>query len=176
MIFDARVQPVANAHFVCTQTGSLLIPADKKTKEITFIFGAGTNYDQRNGNTASNYSFKGVDPEAAVLSNLQAAGKKPYADIYSAHVKDYHDLFSGFNLNLPDPNYSEIIPTAQLINQYTTEAGDPWVESLLFDYGRYLFIASSRPGTLPPSLAGIWTEQLFPPWGADYHPDLNLQM
>jgi alpha-L-fucosidase 2 len=177
MIFDARVraidQPTGPS---CTASGSLLIPSNGKTNAITLAFAAGTNYDQKNGNAATNYSFKGVDPAAAVLSTIQAVSKKPYAEIYNAHVRDHSDLFSQFTLDLPDPDNSANVPTATLMTDYIYEVGNPFVESLLFDYGRYLFIASSRPGSLPPNLQGIWTESLTPAWSADYHVDINLQM
>jgi alpha-L-fucosidase 2 len=176
MIFDARVQALGSTSRSCTNSGSLILPSDGRTKAITLIFAAGTNYDQKNGNAASNYSFKGVDPAATVLSTIHAASKKSYTEIYNAHIKDYGNLFSQFTLDLPDPNNSANIPTPQLMTQYTTDAGNPFVEALLFDYGRYLFIASSRPGSLPPNLQGIWTESLAPAWSADYHVDVNLQM
>lgn len=176
MIFDARVQALQRNVESCTNSGSLLLPSDGRTKAITLIFAAGTNYDQKKGNAANNYSFKGVDPEATVLSTIHAASKKTYANLYNAHVRDHGDLFSQFTLNLPDPNKSANVPTPQLMTEYTTDAGDPFVEALLFDYGRYLFIASSRPGSLPPNLQGIWAEALAPAWSADYHVDINLQM
>lgn len=176
MIFDARVQALQRNVESCTNSGSLLLPSDGRTKAITLIFAAGTNYDQKKGNAANNYSFKGVDPEATVLSTIHAASKKTYANLYNAHVRDHGDLFSQFTLNLPDPNNSANVPTPQLMTEYTTDAGDPFVEALLFDYGRYLFIASSRPGSLPPNLQGIWAEALAPAWSADYHVDINLQM
>jgi alpha-L-fucosidase 2 len=179
MIFDARVQAVAgNSEAFCTSSGSMVVPSNGHSKSVTFVFAAGTNFDQRNGNAASNYSFKGADPEMMVLSTVQAASKKSYSHLYNAHVQDYTDLFNQFVLNLPDTNNSATVPTAQLMEEYTytTGVGNPFLESLLFDYGRYLFIASSRPGGLPPNLQGLWTEQLYPAWSSDYHVDINLQM
>ncbi len=58
----------------------------------------------------------------------------------------------------------------------TLSKRESFLESLLFDYGRYLFIASSRPGSLPPNLQGMWTESMTPAWSSDYHLDINLQM
>jgi alpha-L-fucosidase 2 len=176
LVFDSRVQVLGHASRSCTESGDLQIPSDDKTKSITLIFAAGTDYDQKKGNRASDFSFKGVDPETAVLSTIYAASQKSYTHLYNAHVQDHSSLFNRFSLNLPDPNNSTNTPTPQLMAQYTTDAGDPFIESLLFDYGRYLFIASSRPGSLPPNLQGIWTEQLEPAWSADYHVDINLEM
>jgi alpha-L-fucosidase 2 len=177
MIFDARVRAIDTTNGLsCTPSGSLSFLSDGKTKAITLVFAAGTNYDQKKGNAANNYSFQGVDPEAAVLATIQAVSKKAYQEIYNAHVEDHSALFSEFTLDLPDPNNDASVPTPQLMTDYDYEVGNPFVESLLFDYGRYLFIASSRPGSLPPNLQGIWTESLTPAWSADYHVDINLQM
>jgi alpha-L-fucosidase 2 len=178
MIFDARVQAIDHhTHTSCTAAGSLLIPSHGKTNAITLAFAAGTNYDPKKGNAAHNYSFKGVDPEATTVSTIRAVRNKSYAKIYKAHVQDHSDLYSKFTLDLPDPNNSANVPTAKLITEYAYQAGDPFVESLLFDYGRYLFIASSRPGSsLPPNLQGIWAENLNPTWSSDYHVNLNVQM
>lgn len=181
MIFDSRVQVLPQQSSrnskkpSCTHSGSLLVPSNGQT-EVTFIFAAGTDYDEMKGTAASNYTFKGLDPEAAVLSTIKAASKRDYQNLYNAHVQDHSKLFGQFSLNLPDPDSSVSIPTAELMAQYTYEVGNPYVESLIFDYGRYLFIASSRPGSLPPNLQGIWTESLTPAWSADYHVDINLQM
>jgi alpha-L-fucosidase 2 len=179
LIFDARVRAVAGSpEALCTSSGSMVFPSNGFSQTVTLVFTAGTNFDQRNGNVASNYSFRGADPEMTVLSTVQAASKKSYPDLYNSHVQDYTNLFDQFILNLPDTNNSANVPTAQLMEEYTytTDVGNPFVESLLFDYGRYLFIASSRPGSLPPNLQGIWTEQLSPAWSADYHVDINLEM
>ncbi|KAH8811188.1 glycoside hydrolase family 95 protein [Xylogone sp. PMI_703] len=176
MIFEARVQVLPNTKHSCTSSGAMIIPSNRNTKVITLIYAAGTDYDQKHGNAANNYSFKGVDPEPAVLATIKKANKRSYAAIYNAHVKDHGDLFGQFTLNLPDPKNSAAVSTPQLMTQYTTDGGNPFIESLLFDYGRYLFIASSRPGSLPPNLQGIWAEALAPAWSADYHVDINLQM
>jgi alpha-L-fucosidase 2 len=177
MIFDARVQVINRSKAAtCTASHELAIPADSKTKSVTVIYAAGTDYDQKKGTKASNYSFKGVDPAAAVLSAIQEAAKESYNSLYNSHVKDHNSLFSQFTLNLPDPENSALIPTAKLMEDYDDDIGNTFIENLLFDYGRYLFIGSCRPGSLPPNLQGIWTESLTPAWSADYHVDVNVQM
>lgn len=177
MVFDARVQVVNRPKGVaCIASHELIIPAESKTSSVTVVYAAGTNYDQKNGTKASNYSFKGVDPASAVLSTIQAAAKESYNSLYNSHVKDHNALLSQFTLKLPDPDNSGSIPTAKLMEDYDDEVGNPFIENLLFDYGRYLFIGSCRPGSLPPNLQGIWTESLTPAWSADYHVDVNVQM
>jgi alpha-L-fucosidase 2 len=70
-------------------------------------------------------------------------------------------------------------PTADrvvLADTPNTGQGDPYVESLLFDYARHLFISSSREDSLPPNLQGVWTDQIESAWSGDYHANINLQM
>jgi alpha-L-fucosidase 2 len=177
MIFDARVQVVNRPKgAACTASHELVIPAESKTSSVTVLYAAGTDYDPKKGTKASNYSFKGVDPAPAVLSTIQAAAKESYSSLYNAHVKDHNALFSQFTLNLPDSDNSASIPTAKLMEDYDYDIGNTFIENLLFDYGRYLFIGSSRPGSLPPNLQGIWAKSLTPAWSADYHVDVNVQM
>jgi alpha-L-fucosidase 2 len=175
MIIDARVQTLASTeHSSCA--GSTLVVSAKSTKEITAVFAAGTNYDPKAGTKATNYTFKGVDPASQVVSTIHAASQNTYAHLYNSHVHDHGSLYNDFALDLPDPDDSANIPTAALMTNYTYQVGNPYIENLLFDYGRYLFIASSRPGSLPPNLQGIWSEQLSSAWSADYHVDINLEM
>lgn len=177
MIFDARAQVVNRPKgATCTAAHELLVPSDRKTSSLTVVYAAGTNYDQKKGTKASNYSFKGVDPAPAVVSTIQAVAKKSFTSMYNAHVKDHNALFSQFTLDLPDPEHSTSQPTATLFENYDYDIGDPFVENLLFDYGRYLFIGSCRDGSLPPNLQGIWAESLYPAWSSDYHVDVNVQM
>lgn len=61
-------------------------------------------------------------------------------------------------------------------NANPNEYGDPYVEDILFDYARHLFICSSRPGSLPPNMQGVWANELYNPWSGDYHANINLQM
>ncbi|ETR97606.1 hypothetical protein M419DRAFT_39268 [Trichoderma reesei RUT C-30] len=177
MIFDARAQLINRPkRATCTSSHGLSVPSDGRTTSLTVVYAAGTNYDQKKGTKASNYSFKGVDPAPAVLSTIKKVSQKSFNSMYNAHIKDHNGLFSQFSLDLPDPEKSASVPTATLMENYDYDLGDPFVENLLFDYGRYLFIGSCRDGSLPPNLQGIWTESLTPAWSADYHVDVNVQM
>jgi alpha-L-fucosidase 2 len=94
-----------------------------------------------------------------------------------AAVDDHQALAGAFELNLPDAADSAQLETADLINQYSVDGlGDPYLESLLFDYGRHLFISSTRTNSLPPNLQGRWSYQLEGAWSVDYHANINLQM
>ncbi|GIK01368.1 hypothetical protein Aspvir_005402 [Aspergillus viridinutans] len=157
---------------LCAQS-AVRVPGGQR--EIVIVVAAGTDYDASKGNAAANFSFRGKDPYDDVLKTSSNAAGKPYSRLKSAHIKDFQSIFDGFTLTLPDPYNSASKPTTDLIAAYT-QPGDPYVENLLFDYGRYLFLSSSRPGSLPPNLQGLWTEQYSPAWSADYHANINLQM
>ncbi|RAH66524.1 uncharacterized protein BO66DRAFT_414363 [Aspergillus aculeatinus CBS 121060] len=178
MIYNARatvVVPGAKTSSNYCSRNNATVNVPKGQREVFLIFAAGTNYDASKGNAAAGFSFRGKDPYQQVLQTATSAAKKPYAQLKTAHLKDFQALSGAFELSLPDPNNSSSKPTTELINSYTLP-GDPFVENLLFDYGRYLFISSSRPGSLPPNLQGLWTESYSPAWSGDYHANINLQM
>ncbi|KAK5125244.1 hypothetical protein LTR85_000920 [Meristemomyces frigidus] len=157
--------------------GTLEVPAAGH-RELTLVIAAGTNYDETHGTQAYNFSFRGVDPGAYVQSTVTSASNKSAGELYAAHVDDYSPLANAFTLTLPDTANSSAIETAELIARYNANstAGDPFLESLVFDYGRHLFISSSRNNSLPPNLQGKWAYALSNAWGADYHADINIQM
>lgn len=166
VLVRGRRQPICN-------TTTLTIPAG--TKEITIVLGADTNYDSSKGTAAAGYTFRGADPANNVQKTTARAAKKSHTALQKTHLRDFHSVADNFILSLPDPHDSEKKPTTAVLADYR-QPGDPFVENLLFDYARYLFISSSRPGALPPNLQGLWTEQASPAWSADYHANINLQM
>ncbi|KAL4897774.1 glycoside hydrolase family 95 protein [Aspergillus ambiguus] len=176
MIYNARASVVfpgvKQSRDFCAGS-AVEVPSGQK--EVYIVLAADTNYDPSKGNAASKFSFRGNDPSEKVQRIASQAADKSYVHLKATHVKDFRAISEGFKLNLPDPNGSARRPTTELIASYT-QPGDPFVESLLFDYGRYLFMSSSRPGSLPPNLQGLWTEQESPAWSADYHANINLQM
>ncbi len=91
------------------------------------------------------------------------------------HVRAHRALYSRvtFSLDLPCP---DTLPTDVRLERVRQGAQDPGLEALLFRYGRYLLIASSRPGTNPANLQGLWNPYIEAPWNADYHLNINLQM
>jgi alpha-L-fucosidase 2 len=158
-----------------SRTGTLTIVSGS-AKSIDLIIGGDTNYDQKKGNAENNYSFKGVDPGPKVEKITSQAAARSVKELRAEHIKDYTALSEVFSLNLPDTAGSEGLEMSELIDNYDISVGDPYLESLLFEYGRYLLIGSSRPGTLPSNLLGKWSELLTGPWSSDYHLDINLQM
>lgn len=175
----ARVASGSNVNTRCDSSTNLLtIASGNSTNSVTIVLGAETNYDAKKGTPESDYSFRGEDPGPAVEATTSNAAAKTLPGLLKRHIDDFTSLTGRFTLSLPDPLKSSQAPTSDVIARYNANntAGDPYIENLLFDYAQYLFISSSRPGSLPPNLQGRWSEGLWAAWSADYHANINLQM
>ncbi|KAF7369037.1 Glycoside hydrolase family 95 protein [Mycena venus] len=136
----------------------------------------GTEFDQDAGDAAHGFSFKGPDPHAAVLGLLSGNGvsSASYSALRAQHVVDVQTAFGAFTLDLgqkADLGTS----TDELINAYQIDTGNPYLEWLMFNYGRYLLGSSAR-GALPANLQGKWALDIANPWSGDYHSNINIQM
>jgi alpha-L-fucosidase 2 len=140
---------------------------------ITFIVAARTNYQM----SYPRYRAAGANPAKAALKDTVALGRARHALLVGAHKDDYQTLFQRVRLDLGGSAPARM-PTDKLRAQYGSgnAAADRALEQLYFNYGRYLLIASSRAGSLPANLQGVWNDKATPPWNADYHVNINLQM
>ena len=102
-----------------------------------------------------------------------AAGRRAYAELRERHVADHRSLFRRVDLRLP--RAAADAPTDERLARFETNP-DPSLLALYFQYGRYLLIASSRPGTQPANLQGIWNDQVRPPWSSNWTANINAQM
>ena len=116
----------------------------------------------------------GRDARAAAASSLAAAVARPWHDLRQAHVQDHRTLFDRMSLDLGEAAQPPDLTTDRRIA--TLGAGDPGLVELLFQYGRYLLIACSRPGTQAANLQGLWNEEVRAPWSANYTININTQM
>lgn len=118
---------------------------------------------------------QGVDEKSAVKKDLDATRKKDYQTMRSAHVEDMSALFSrvDFHLNIPR---EKDLSTGERLERFKKEQNDPALYELIFQYGRYLLIASSRPGSQAANLQGIWNQELRPPWSSNYTVNINTEM
>lgn len=123
----------------------------------------------------TNTSYYHQDFERKNEAQLQNIKTKTVEELLQRHVEDYQSLFHRVKFTLEDKN-SPDIPTDQRIERVKEGKKDLFLEALLFDFGRYLLISSSRPGTLPANLQGLWNRHIEAPWNADYHMNINLQM
>ncbi len=113
--------------------------------------------------------------EEEVARRLEAASGKSYADLRERHIADHRQWFRRVRLDLGRTDASSL-PTDERIRRANESGADPSLVALQFQFGRYLLIGSSRPGSLPANLQGIWNEKLNPPWFCGYHFNINAQM
>ena len=121
-------------------------------------------------------SYRGSDHRASVERALSAASTTPYEKLKSDHVADHQRLFRRVALQLGTTDPLVSTPTDERLERVKKGETDLGLEALYFQFGRYLLIASSRPGGLPANLQGLWNDSMFPPWDSDYHLNINLQM
>ncbi|MDR0248562.1 MAG: glycoside hydrolase family 95 protein [Oscillospiraceae bacterium] len=144
---------------------------------VVLLLSAATNYVMCMDDSF-NY-FSPDDPLDTVNANLALAGQSAFDALLDGHISDHKAMFGRVSLTLGAAANCPRKPTDGLLRGYgggNTAEEDRYIETLLYQYGRYLLISSSRPGGLPANLQGIWADGLNPPWDSDYHTNINLQM
>ena len=173
--YDGKPYPLSELTFearlkVISEGGELQVKGDsiqiKNTKSATLFLVAATDF----------VSYKDIsgNPTNRCEKYLQELDGKSYKEIKSDHVTDYQELFSRVEIDLGSSEISNR-PTNQRINSFIQDE-DPAMVSLLYQFGRYLLISSSRSGTQPANLQGIWNYKLRPPWDSKYTININTEM
>lgn len=161
--FEARLQVRAEGGTVDVLDGALTV---ENANAVTLILTAATSY--------KNFRDVSGDPAAICEGILAASTNKDWDALKAAHVEDHQALFGRVSIDLGSGE-NEALPT-DLRLQRIAESEDPGFVSLLYQYGRYLLIASSRPGGQPANLQGIWNDRMNPPWGSRYTTNINTEM
>ncbi|MGN8056762.1 glycosyl hydrolase family 95 catalytic domain-containing protein [Pedobacter sp. 22163] len=134
--------------------------------EVTLYLTAGTNF--------INAQDVSGNPATANIKALNGLKGKTYTEIKQKHIKEYQSYYNTFSVDFGRSD-NENLPTDERLAKFAT-ANDPAFAALYMQYGRYLLISSSRPGTQPANLQGIWNDLLTPPWGSKYTTNINLEM
>ncbi len=137
--------------------------------EVILFLAASTNY------VLDYPSYSGRDFEEETAMNLANATKKSYKALLKDHLDEYQSYFKRVTLDLT-PDELVPVPTDLRLQSFKETQNDPHLAELMFQYGRYLLISSSRPGSLPANLQGVWTNKIQSPWNGDYHTDVNVEM
>ena len=159
---------------VLSGDGQVLITGDKivvtGAQSVTFVLTLGTDYAQ------SWPKWRGADPSVKTAATLKKALAKGFEVLESAHINDHSALHGRVALDLGSTSRNILALTTDMRVAANKKVPDPDLEELYFQFGRYLLIASSRPGSLPANLQGIWCNECIPAWNSDYHLNINLQM
>jgi len=161
--FQARVRVLAQGGKTTASTNAITVSG---ADSATLFIAAATSY--------RNFQDVSGDPESAVKKQIAAASKKTYARLRDAHVAEHQRLFRRVELDLGE-TASMKLPTNERIAHFA-EGNDPQLAALYFQFGRYLLISSSRPGSQPANLQGIWNDSMSPPWGGKYTININTEM
>ncbi len=170
--FETRVKVLAEGGFVSVLGAGDGLPGQgqhiviNKANSVTLLIAAATSYKR--------FNDVGGDPEASVKKQIAAASRKSFAKLLAAHTKEHQRLFRRVTLDLGSTEATKL-PTDERIKKFP-DANDPQFTALYFQYGRYLLISSSRPGTQPAGLQGIWNDSMSPPWGGKYTININTEM
>ena len=156
----------------------------KNADEVIFLITADTDY-QMNFNPDFNDSktYVGVNPIESTQTIMKATEVYTYNELKERHKQDYTQLFNRVKLKLNPhapitleyPSRYDL-PTYKRLARYRKGQPDFKLEELYYQFGRYLLIASSRPGNLPANLQGMWANGVDGPWHVDYHNNINIQM
>jgi alpha-L-fucosidase 2 len=114
------------------------------------------------------------DPEAITRTQLHKASVRTYADLLADHLSEHRRLFRRIAINLGRSAAADL-PTDERITAFS-QGHDPALVALYHQYGRYLLLCSSRPGSQPANLQGIWNDLMDPPWESKYTININIEM
>ncbi|WP_174819923.1 glycoside hydrolase family 95 protein [Paenibacillus koleovorans] len=167
MTFEGRMVVVSNEGRVWVDHEGVHV---RNATEVTLIFSAATSFNGYNRSPGK----EGNNPGDVASASLTAALGYTYQKLLEDHVRDYKSLFDRVDIRLGETVSPDDLPTDQRITEFGSS--DPGLVELLFQYGRYLMIASSRPGTQPANLQGIWNKEIQPPWSSNYTLNINTEM
>ena len=163
MRFEARLKAFSEGGTVRAAGEALEV---RGADAVTLLFSAATSFvDYRNMDG---------DPSRKAAGVLTALEGKTYEELVRRHLEDYAALYRRVELELGDGS-GDGTPTDERVRTYA-ETEDPGLAALYYQYGRYLLIASSRPGGQPANLQGIWNDELYPLWGSKWTTNINVQM
>lgn len=164
-----RVKFIANAK-IQNKGGRIYQKGEKlvvdRADEVIIYVAIATNF--------KNYKDISADPEERIRRCMEKAGR-PYVQAKEEHMAYYHNLFNRVSLDLGIDRYSQK-STDERIRDFATVGDDAWFTALYFQFGRYLLISSSQPGTQPGNLQGIWNHKLNPAWSCRYTININTEM
>jgi len=172
MRFEAQVRVLAEGGRVTADpAGTVTVTG---ANAATLVLVPGTDY-------APVYPhYRGADPHDAVMSTVDHAARRGYSAVRRRHLADHQDLFGRVRIDIGQTPTT--LPTDEALQAYKNARSkakinaDPQLEMLHFQIGRYLLIGSSRAGSLPANLQGVWNDSTAPDWQADYTTNINLEM
>lgn len=173
LLFAAQIKVLTDGEII-TLSDSIQV---KGANYIELYMTSETNYQQCMDNSFDYFSDE--DPLDGVKARLKALDGKSYEELKAAHIADYKKLYDRVKIDFGSSSqpgkYTDDL-LADYKNLKNTDEENRYLETLYYQFGRYLLISSSREGSLPANLQGIWGDGLAMPWNSDYHTNINVQM
>ncbi|MDP9051712.1 MAG: glycoside hydrolase family 95 protein, partial [Acidobacteriota bacterium] len=161
--FHSKLLAVTHDGTVASESGVLTVT---NTTGVTLLIDCATSYRYPAGLEAM---------QAAVANNLKTASARPYDELRARHIADHQRFFRRAEIRLGE-DANEALPTDKRVQHIKDGGEDIGLLPIYFQFGRYMLISSSRPGTLAANLQGIWNESVDPPWGSKYTVNINTEM
>ena len=172
MQFVVRLQAQAKGGTLAAEGDTLVV---RNADEVVILLTADTDYKPNYDPDLNDAkAYVGVNPLATTEGWMRKACKTSWNKLLQTHLRDYTALFGRVKFQLDKS--TSALPTNKRLEAYRKGAKDQGLETLYYQFGRYLLIASSRPGNMPANLQGIWHNNVDGPWRVDYHNNINLQM
>lgn len=165
--FSSQVRVIAGNGNVISSDSSI---GARQTKEALILVSVATSFNGFDKDPAKN----GLDEQALAAGYLDRAAQKTFTQLKAAHLKDYRHYFNRVKLDL-HPHPLTDIPTDERLKKYMAGGADRYLETLYFQFGRYLLISSSRTPGVPANLQGLWNPHVRPPWSSNYTTNINLE-
>jgi alpha-L-fucosidase 2 len=164
--FQGQARVVADGGSVEARGNSLIV---HQANEVTLLITSATDF--KGG------AFSGANPAEQCKRTLDAAGRKSFVQLRDAAAADERSLMSRVSFRLGSPDASlESLPTDERLRRVSAGSMDLGLQSLYFQYARYLLVGSSRPGGLPANLQGLWASGIGNPWGSKFTVNINTEM
>ena len=174
MQYVVRIHAIAKGGTLSNANGKITV---KDADEVVFLVTADTDYKINfDPDFKDPKAYVGVNPAETTRQWMDNAVAMGYDVLFKQHYDDYAALFNRVKLQLNPDAQSANLPTGKRLQNYRKGQPDFYLEELYYQFGRYLLIASSRPGNMPANLQGIWHNNVDGPWRGDYHNNINIQM
>lgn len=170
--FDTGLEYTLKGQLILSRGSIQTTDADiqvSNADSVILILSAATSYEMNHRK-----GFLGENPQLRVNSWLESATTKGVEAIFQSHLNDYQTLYNRCDISLGGEKRAGSV--SERLSAYAQGQTDNNLEALLFQYGRYLLISSSRQGGLPANLQGLWNKDYIPAWRSQYTTYINLQM
>jgi len=169
MNFEVHVRLIADGGTVKQRYNELIV---SNANAATIYLSEATSFNGFNRSPGR----EGKEPFIEANANLNKALQKSFSQLKASHIRDYQSLFKRVILNLGVDMQKVKQLTDERLKKYAASPDDYQLQALYYQFGRYLMIASSRPGSRPTNLQGIWNDHVQPPWGSNYTTNINTEM